>query len=181
MTTMITGATFYALFITNAVASRMSSSCSTQIYQSKVKKTDEYLYRNEQPRVTQERMDQFFQQKYPQGKYVPEKEVLSEMSEPLRNGIVQHTCQSLIENISFLRDSTRESVFALFAKSDSNIFLAGDYIMHEGKKGKEMYFLRSGEVVLMVDGHQLQTLGPATYFGEIRYFSYVLGISKSLG
>ena len=30
-----------------------------------------------------------------------------------------------------------------------------------------MYFLRSGEVMITVDGHDLDTLGPGTYFGEV--------------
>ena len=39
MLTMITGATFYALLITNAVASKVSSQCSRQLYDDKVRET----------------------------------------------------------------------------------------------------------------------------------------------
>jgi len=167
MVTMITGATFYALLITNAVASRVSSSCSRQLYNEKVKETDEYLLNKDIPRSVQERVDEFFQQKYPQGKYVSEKEILSVVSPPLRDSIVQHTCQYLIQNIPFLRDSTPESVFAMFGKVDSNVYLIGDTIVQEGRIGKDMFFVRSGEVVLTLDSHELETLGPGTYFGEI--------------
>jgi len=167
MMTMITGATFYALLITNAVASRVSSHCSKQAYDEKVKETDEYLQNRNIPRTVHERVDEFFQQKYPQGKYVSEKEVLSAVSPPLRDSIVQHTCQYLIQKIPFLRDSTPESVFAVFAKIDSNIYLTGDIIVHEGRVGREMFFIRSGEVIIVVNEHELETLGPGTYFGEI--------------
>jgi len=167
MITMIIGATFYALLITNAVASRVSSQCASQVYNEKVKETDEYLQNRNIPRDVQERVDEFFQQKYPHGRYVSEKEILSVVSPPLRDSIVQHTCQYLIQNIPFLRDSTPESVFAVFGKIDSNLYLTGDILVHEGRIGKEMFFLRNGEVDIVVNGQELETLGPGTYFGEI--------------
>ena len=52
MLTMITGATFYALLITNAVASKVSSQCSRQLYDDKVRygsKCMGYMGRNHQP------------------------------------------------------------------------------------------------------------------------------------
>jgi membrane protein len=43
----------------------------------------------------------------------------------------------------------------------------GQYVFHEGDKGHEMYYLRSGMVDILLNGEMVRRLSPGEYFGEM--------------
>ena len=43
----------------------------------------------------------------------------------------------------------------------------GQYVFHEGDKGHEMYYLRSGTVDILLNGEIVRRLNPGEYFGEM--------------
>lgn len=43
----------------------------------------------------------------------------------------------------------------------------GQYVFHEGDKGHEMYYLRSGTVDILLNGEMVRRLSPGEYFGEM--------------
>jgi len=49
-------------------------------------------------------------------------------------------------------------------------FNQGDIIFKQGSKGKEMFYLKQGEVIATVDGIHLATLGAGEIFGEMSLF-----------
>ncbi|PPD47403.1 MAG: cyclic nucleotide-binding protein [Methylobacter sp.] len=53
--------------------------------------------------------------------------------------------------------------------SDKNVesFSAGQKIFESGQVGEEMYFVKSGEVTIVLDGKELITLGAGEIFGEM--------------
>ena len=53
---------------------------------------------------------------------------------------------------------------------DELICPAGDVICEQGKSGREMFFVRSGHVVVLIDGTRVAELGPGEIFGELSLF-----------
>lgn len=68
--TMITGATFYALFITNSVASRVQGTCSRNLFEEKLKNAEEFLLNQEIPEEIRNKVDSYFSRKYPDSRLV---------------------------------------------------------------------------------------------------------------
>ena len=50
------------------------------------------------------------------------------------------------------------------------VLISGDYIVHAGDMGRELYCVRRGmvEVIGDDDNTVIATLGPGSYFGEVR-------------
>ena len=67
--------------------------------------------------------------------------------------------------------------------TDFKIFSAGQIIFSEGDIGKEMYFIKSGEVDIFLEGKVLITLGAGEIFGEMALIDtkirYANAIAKS--
>jgi MFS family permease len=55
----------------------------------------------------------------------------------------------------------------LAAHATERAFPAGQTIIVQGEHGDEVYVIVDGEVAVEVDGHEVNTLGPTDYFGEI--------------
>ena len=66
---------------------------------------------------------------------------------------------------------------------DFKTFLAGQTIFVEGQTGEEMYFVKLGEVRIVMDGKELITLGAGEIFGEMALIDtkirYATAIAKT--
>lgn len=55
----------------------------------------------------------------------------------------------------------------LNSNKDTKLFAAGQTIFSAGEVGEEMYYIKSGEVEIILDGKRLITLGAGHIFGEM--------------
>lgn len=63
---------------------------------------------------------------------------------------------------------SKTSTFTIF-KNDPNVkfFSAGQTIFEEGQIGEEMYFVKEGEVDIVIQNKVINTLGPGEVLGEM--------------
>ena len=54
--------------------------------------------------------------------------------------------------------------------SENRTYRKGDMICEQNKPGREMYFIKEGEVTVYIDGISMASLGPGEIFGEISLF-----------
>ncbi|XP_063802685.1 potassium/sodium hyperpolarization-activated cyclic nucleotide-gated channel 3 [Pseudophryne corroboree] len=166
MLSMIVGATCYAMFIGHATALIQSLDSSRRQYQEKYKQVEQYMSFHKLPPDTRQRIHEYYEHRY-QGKMFDEENILGELSEPLKEEIVNFNCRNLVANMPLFANADPNFVTAMLTKLRFEVFQPADYIIREGTVGKKMYFIQHGVVSILTRGSKETKLSDGSYFGEI--------------
>ncbi|KAG8190751.1 hypothetical protein JTE90_024881 [Oedothorax gibbosus] len=164
---MISGATCYALFLGHTTNLIQSLDSSRRQYREKLKQVEEYMAYRKLPRQLRHRITTYFEHRY-QGKFFNEEEILSELSERLREDVINYNCRSLVASVPFFANADQNFVNDVVTKLRYEVFQPGDVIIKEGTLGTKMYFIQEGIVdIVMLNGEVATSLSDGSYFGEI--------------
>uniref|UniRef100_A0A5K3ES66 Cyclic nucleotide-binding domain-containing protein n=1 Tax=Mesocestoides corti TaxID=53468 RepID=A0A5K3ES66_MESCO len=164
---MMTGATCYALFVGHAAALIQSFDTSKRLYREKFKQVEEYMAYRKLPRALRQRIADYYEHRY-QGKMFDEAQILQELSECLREQIINYNCRELVAAVPFFTYADQDFVSEMVANLKFEVFQPGDLIIKEGTIGTKMYFIQEGIVdIITKDGEIATTLSDGSYFGEI--------------
>nr|XP_022910908.1 potassium/sodium hyperpolarization-activated cyclic nucleotide-gated channel 2 isoform X1 [Onthophagus taurus] len=167
MLSMISGATCYALFLGHATNLIQSLDSSRRQYREKVKQVEEYMAYRKLPREMRQRITEYFEHRY-QGKFFDEECILGELSEKLREDVINYNCRSLVASVPFFANADSNFVSDVVTKLRYEVFQPGDIIIKEGTIGAKMYFIQEGIVdIVMANGDVATSLSDGSYFGEI--------------
>ncbi|KAG6449700.1 hypothetical protein O3G_MSEX006178 [Manduca sexta] len=167
MLSMISGATCYALFLGHATNLIQSLDSSRRQYREKVKQVEEYMAYRKLPREMRQRITEYFEHRY-QGKFFDEEVILGELSEKLREDVINYNCRSLVASVPFFANADSNFVSDVVTKLRYEVFQPGDIIIKEGTIGSKMYFIQEGIVdIVMANGEVATSLSDGSYFGEI--------------
>ncbi|XP_069941624.1 potassium/sodium hyperpolarization-activated cyclic nucleotide-gated channel 3 isoform X2 [Cherax quadricarinatus] len=167
MISMISGATCYALFIGHATNLIQSLDSSRRQYRERLKQVEEYMAYRKLPRELRTRITEYFEHRY-QGKFFDEEMILGELSEKLREDVINFNCRSLVASVPFFANADPGFVSEVVTKLKYEVFLPGDIIIKEGTIGNKMYFIQEGIVdIVMSNGDVATSLSDGSYFGEI--------------
>ncbi|KAM6106508.1 potassium/sodium hyperpolarization-activated cyclic nucleotide-gated channel 3 [Pterocles gutturalis] len=166
MLSMIVGATCYAMFIGHATALIQSLDSSRRQYQEKYKQVEQYMSFHKLPGDTRQRIHEYYEHRY-QGKMFDEENILGELSEPLKEEIINFNCRNLVANMPLFANADPNFVTAMLTKLRFEVFQPGDFIIREGTIGKKMYFIQHGVVSILTKGNKETKLSDGSYFGEI--------------
>nr|XP_033776622.1 potassium/sodium hyperpolarization-activated cyclic nucleotide-gated channel 4 [Geotrypetes seraphini] len=166
MLSMIVGATCYAMFIGHATALIQSLDSSRRQYQEKYKQVEQYMSFHKLPADMRQRIHDYYEHRY-QGKMFDEESILGELSEPLREEIVNFNCRKLVASMPLFANADPNFVTSMLTKLRFEVFQPGDYIIREGTIGKKMYFIQHGVVSVLTKGNKETKLADGSYFGEI--------------
>ncbi|XP_006001714.1 potassium/sodium hyperpolarization-activated cyclic nucleotide-gated channel 3 [Latimeria chalumnae] len=166
MLSMIVGATCYAMFIGHATALIQSLDSSRRQYQEKYKQVEQYMSFHKLPADMRQRIHEYYEHRY-QGKMFDEENILGELSEPLREEIINFNCRNLVANMPLFANADPNFVTAMLTKLRFEVFQPADYIIREGTVGKKMYFIQHGVVSILTKGNKETKLSDGSYFGEI--------------
>ncbi|KAJ6649745.1 Potassium/sodium hyperpolarization-activated cyclic nucleotide-gated channel 4, partial [Pseudolycoriella hygida] len=167
MLSMISGATCYALFLGHATNLIQSLDSSRRQYREKVKQVEEYMAYRKLPRDMRQRITEYFEHRY-QGKFFDEDCILGELSEKLREDVINYNCRSLVASVPFFANADSNFVSDVVTKLKYEVFQPGDIIIKEGTIGTKMYFIQEGVVdIVMANGEVATSLSDGSYFGEI--------------
>ncbi|XP_017769311.1 PREDICTED: potassium/sodium hyperpolarization-activated cyclic nucleotide-gated channel 3 isoform X4 [Nicrophorus vespilloides] len=167
MLSMISGATCYALFLGHATNLIQSLDSSRRQYREKVKQVEEYMAYRKLPREMRQRITEYFEHRY-QGKFFDEECILGELSEKLREDVINYNCRSLVASVPFFANADSNFVSDVVTKLRYEVFQPGDIIIKEGTIGSKMYFIQEGIVdIVMANGDVATSLSDGSYFGEI--------------
>uniref|UniRef100_A0A1I8GHE7 Cyclic nucleotide-binding domain-containing protein n=1 Tax=Macrostomum lignano TaxID=282301 RepID=A0A1I8GHE7_9PLAT len=152
---MMTGSSCYALFVGHAAALIQSFDTSKRLYREKL------------PRALRQRIANYYEHRY-QGKMFNESEILSELSECLREQIINYNCRALVAAVPFFTYADQDFVSEVVTRLKYEVFQPGDLIIKEGTIGTKMYFIQEGIVdIITKDGEVATSLSDGSYFGEI--------------
>ncbi|KGL84444.1 Potassium/sodium hyperpolarization-activated cyclic nucleotide-gated channel 4, partial [Tinamus guttatus] len=166
MLSMIVGATCYAMFIGHATALIQSLDSSRRQYQEKYKQVEQYMSFHKLPADRRHRSHDYYEHRY-QGKMFDEESILGELSEPLREEIINFNCRKLVASMPLFANADPNFVTSMLTKLRFEVFQPGDYIIREGTIGKKMYFIQHGVVSVLTKGNKETKLADGSYFGEI--------------
>ncbi|XP_037601470.1 potassium/sodium hyperpolarization-activated cyclic nucleotide-gated channel 4 isoform X3 [Cebus imitator] len=164
MLSMIVGATCYAMFIGHATALIQSLDSSRRQYQEKYKQVEQYMSFHKLPPDTRQRIHDYYEHRY-QGKMFDEESILGELSEPLREEIINFNCRKLVASMPLFANADPNFVTSMLTKLRFEVFQPGDYIIREGTIGKKMYFIQHGVVSVLTKGNKETKLADGSYFG----------------
>ncbi|TNN17263.1 Potassium/sodium hyperpolarization-activated cyclic nucleotide-gated channel 4, partial [Schistosoma japonicum] len=164
---MMTGATCYALFVGHAAALIQSFDASKRKYREMLKQVEEYMAYKKYPRALRRRIAGYYEHRY-KGKMFNEKEILGELSECLREQIINYNCRALVASVPIFANADQNFVSEVIVKLKQEVFQPGDLIIKEGTYGTKMYFIQEGIVnIITKDGILATRLSDGCYFGEI--------------
>uniref|UniRef100_A0A8C4PXM5 Cyclic nucleotide-binding domain-containing protein n=1 Tax=Eptatretus burgeri TaxID=7764 RepID=A0A8C4PXM5_EPTBU len=166
MLSMIVGATCYAMFVGYATALIQSLDSSRRQYQEKYKQVEQYMSFHKLPPDLRQRIHDYYEHRY-QGKMFDEDSILGELSEPLREAIVNFNCRKLVASMPLFANADPNFVTAMLTKLKFEVYQPRDYIVCEGTVGKKMYFIQHGVVSILTKGNNETKIADGTYFGEI--------------
>lgn len=99
------------------------------------------------PDHLQTRILDFFLYKF-QKNYYKEKEIMSTISEQLRQAIYLHTCKSLLESVVIFKGLPTTLLIRIVTCMKSEIYLPNDVIVNAGNIGDSMFFIATGTVAI---------------------------------
>ncbi|CAO2598821.1 Potassium/sodium hyperpolarization-activated cyclic nucleotide-gated channel 3 [Lemmus lemmus] len=166
MLSMIVGATCYAMFIGHATALIQSLDSSRRQYQEKYKQVEQYMSFHKLPADMRQRIHEYYEHRY-QGKMFDEESILGELSEPLREEIINFTCRGLVAHMPLFAHADPSFVTAVLTKLRFEVFQPGDLVVREGSVGRKMYFIQHGLLRVLARGARDTRLTDGSYFGEI--------------
>nr|DBA31578.1 TPA: hypothetical protein GDO54_007395 [Pyxicephalus adspersus] len=166
MLSMIVGATCYAMFIGHATALIQSLDSSRRQYQEKYKQVEQYMSFHKLPADMRQRIHDYYEHRY-QGKMFDEESILGELSEPLREEIINFNCRKLVASMPLFANADPNFVTSMLTKLKFEVFQPGDYLIREGTVGKKMFFIQHGVVSILSKGSKETKLADGSYFGEI--------------
>lgn len=166
---MILGAGMYGLIIGN-ISSILAKKDSAKLhFQEKVDKINSFMRYRKIPTSLQLRVNGYYRYLWESRMGYDETEVLADLPTNIKEDIVLHLNQNIIERVAFLKDAEPTLIRDLVAQLKPVVFTPGDCVFKAGEQGHCMYFILSGKVeVTSRDGKKVfATLGEGNYFGEI--------------
>ncbi|XP_009583000.1 PREDICTED: potassium/sodium hyperpolarization-activated cyclic nucleotide-gated channel 3-like, partial [Fulmarus glacialis] len=130
------------------------------------KQVEQYMSFHKLPGDTRQRIHEYYEHRY-QGKMFDEENILGELSEPLKEEIINFNCRNLVANMPLFANADPNFVTAMLTKLRFEVFQPGDFIIREGTVGKKMYFIQHGVVSILTKGNKETKLSDGSYFGEI--------------
>ncbi len=162
---MISGATCYALFLGHTTNLIQSLDSSRRQYREKLKQVEEYMGYRKLPRDLRIRIGDYFEHRY-QGKFFNEEVILDELSERLREDVINYNCRALVASVPFFANADTDFVNSIVTKLKYEVYQPGDIIIKEGTIGNKMYFIQEGIVdIVMINGEVATSLSDGSYFG----------------
>ncbi|KAM9692139.1 potassium/sodium hyperpolarization-activated cyclic nucleotide-gated channel 3 isoform 2-T2 [Dama dama] len=140
--------------------------CWVSINHMVYKQVEQYMSFHKLPADTRQRIHEYYEHRY-QGKMFDEESILGELSEPLREEIINFTCRGLVAHMPLFAHADPSFVTAVLTKLRFEVFQPGDLVVREGSVGRKMYFIQHGLLSVLARGARDTRLTDGSYFGEI--------------
>lgn len=92
-----------------------------------VKQVEEYMAYRKLPREMRQRITEYFEHRY-QGKFFDEELILGELSEKLREDVINYNCRSLVASVPFFANADSNFVSDVVTKLRYEVFQPGWYL-----------------------------------------------------
>lgn len=140
------------------------------LYQTKLDELDMKLQTNNIPTNVQEKIHEYYNFYWKKQRIFQNLSDFSKLSESLKREILFYTHKDIVLNVPLFHALEPHEILRIIEKLKPQIYMPGDLIIQEGKKGTEMFFLTEGvaEILIKKENKLLSIiLSKGAYFGEI--------------
>lgn len=174
MVTMILACGIFA-YTVGSIGSLVSKQNSGEnAYREQVVAVNRYMRKKQLPYELQFRVRRYLEYVWENRKKnnIDEKQILSMLSEPLRDEIYAHIHGVVIKLCMIFTIYEEHFISQLTKTLETETYAPGDIIIEEGEMSNKMYFIQNGNVDIYHHATKstIAELGNKKYFGEIAFF-----------
>eukprot|EP00002_Diphylleia_rotans_P032087 TRINITY_DN6709_c0_g1_i5.p1 TRINITY_DN6709_c0_g1~~TRINITY_DN6709_c0_g1_i5.p1 ORF type:complete len:595 (+),score=101.23 TRINITY_DN6709_c0_g1_i5:92-1876(+) len=170
MFTMLTGAGIYALVMGTMTSIVQAMDRSANRYREKLDDLEEYIAYRKLPSKLKQRILSYYQVLWARSRGIDESKIVQDLPSSLRAAIAMYLNRPLLKKCPLFKDCTTPGfINSVVVHLSPVVALPGEYVIRQGEIGREMFFVRKGELkVIAADGKTvLKVLGDGSYFGDI--------------
>lgn len=174
MFTMILACGVFAYTVGSIGSLVSKQNASENAYREQIVGVNRYMKKKNLPYGLQFRVRRYLEYIWENKKKnnMDEKQILSLLSEPLRDEIYTHIHGVVIKHCEVFIIYESHFISLLTKALESETFAPGDIIFQDGDFSNKMYFIQNGVISIYhkITNSVYNELGPKAYFGEIAFF-----------
>jgi len=169
---MILGVGVYAYVIGNIASILANINPSKASYLQRVEQLTAFMHYRSLPHPLQRRIRDYYDYLWEKRLGYDENDILQDLPPTLRTDVALFLKRDIIERVPIFQGASDAFIREIALEMEPAVFTPGDYIMREGDRGQDMFFISRGMVeVLAPDGTTIYaTLSDGDFFGEIALF-----------
>mmetsp|Transcript_7935 Transcript_7935/g.7805 ORF Transcript_7935/g.7805 Transcript_7935/m.7805 type:complete len:526 (+) Transcript_7935:74-1651(+) len=144
-------------------------------YREQVVAVNRYMRKKDLPHDLQFRVRRYLEYVWENKKKsnLDEKQILTLLSEPLRDEIYAHIHGIVIKLCPIFEQYDTHFISQLTRALEGETYAPGDTVIEEGEMSTKMYFIQNGKIDIFHHSTKstYKELGPDEYFGEIAFFT----------
>jgi CRP-like cAMP-binding protein len=182
---LLLSALIYAMIFGNMAYAIETLTATIRRYQTRMDNVKEFIKVYELPGELQKKLYNYNDEMWNQNKGFESDAMLAHLPTSVKAEVMMFINQSLIERVPLLKQCSDRFLEAIILRMSTQVCLPGDYIFREGDKSREMYFIRTGTVEIIMEdpvtGSEsaiatLHSFSESPFFGEI---SLLLGETRT--
>lgn len=164
---MATGHALQALLVGFCIDMITSMNFTRLRNRQRIRDLDDYMNYKMLPQQLRRRIRNYAENRN-KGRVFDEAQIVSELSDPLRERVMWHNSRRLLQNLPFFARVDQDFLRDLVACMKMEFFLPQDVVAAAGTVGDRLYFLQSGSAhVINAEGVTVATVKPGDRFGEV--------------
>ncbi len=169
MIVMIIGVCGYSYIIGNAASLISRLDLEKSNFLEKMENMNFFFRHRKLPTNLKKKITNYYSHLWDSKLSYDESTFLNDLPHSLRTEISMHLNKDLIQKVSLFKNAKIELIREVISELYPVIYTPGDYIIHRGDKGKEMFFINKGSVeVIPFNKDQSRTiLETGSFFGEM--------------
>ena len=164
------GTVFFAMLVSNMAAIIANANVGSRNFEEKLNAALEYMRMRKFPRMTMDRVKEYYYVRFMGGKFFDETSILQNLNPELRKEISLYNTRSIRPKTPLLRNSPERFFATLAIHLRPTSFFDGDVVFSEGAQTGAMFFISQGfcEILLRAAHNRaVRVLAAGCYFGEV--------------
>lgn len=162
----VIGVGMYTYIIANVTSLVQNIDVARATYQKHLEEVNAFLRAQKVPFSLQERVRDYYSYLWQERKSITERSVIEDLPSSLSMEILMHQNRAVLEKVQVFQGAEELFIREAVQMLKPRVFLPKEYIIRQGEYGDSMYFVTSGSVEVLVDEHEVASLGSGAVFGE---------------
>mmetsp|Transcript_44297 Transcript_44297/g.140960 ORF Transcript_44297/g.140960 Transcript_44297/m.140960 type:complete len:872 (+) Transcript_44297:215-2830(+) len=165
----ILGSVVFAVIFGNVAVLISSFDAAYSRYRDRMDRVNEFIDNNEIPSELRDRMRAYVDYLWNINKGLNVRDMVTELPDALKSEIYLHMYELMITSVPMFKEADKSLIKSLIVRLRVQVIFPGDLVVAEGDMGREMFFVRHGNVDVMSGDMETTyaNLGEGSFFGEI--------------